>query len=58
MLVRRIHLHYETADHGRCAAPRVAALLGQELGWEETRTAEALARYIAWLEKGTGNGEP
>lgn len=45
VLVRRIHLHYETPDHGAKAAPRVAALLGRELGWEGERVARELAAW-------------
>jgi glycerol-3-phosphate dehydrogenase len=47
VLVRRIHLYYETTDHGAQAAPRVASLLGQELGWGEAEVAGALARWNA-----------
>ena len=47
VLVRRIHLFYETADHGAEAAPRVAALLGRELGWGDAEVAAALARWEA-----------
>ena len=45
VLVRRIHLHYETADHGAQAAPKVAALLGRELDWDETRVKNELAAW-------------
>jgi glycerol-3-phosphate dehydrogenase len=45
VLVRRIHLHYETPDHGHQAAPRVAALLARELGWDADRQAQALATW-------------
>lgn len=45
VLVRRIHLHYETSDHGALAAPRVAALLGAELEWDEARLARELAAW-------------
>jgi glycerol-3-phosphate dehydrogenase len=33
MLVRRLHLFYETRDRGAAAVPIVAALMGGELGW-------------------------
>jgi glycerol-3-phosphate dehydrogenase len=45
VLVRRIHLHYETPDHGAQAAPRVAALLGRELDWDDQRVARELAAW-------------
>jgi glycerol-3-phosphate dehydrogenase len=47
VLVRRIHLHYETADHGAQAAPRVAALLGRELNWDDERIGRELAAWRA-----------
>ena len=33
VLVRRIHLAYETTDRGRAAARRTAELMARELGW-------------------------
>ena len=45
VLVRRIHLHYETPDHGAQAAPRVAALLGRELDWDDERITRELAAW-------------
>jgi len=45
VLVRRIHLHYETPDHGALAAPRVAELLGRELDWDGERVARELAAW-------------
>ncbi len=45
VLIRRIHLHYETDDHGAQAAPRVAALLGQELDWDADRVRSELAAW-------------
>jgi glycerol-3-phosphate dehydrogenase len=34
VMVRRIHLYFETRDHGVAAAARVAELLAAELGWD------------------------
>lgn len=45
VLVRRIHMYYETADRGRAAADAVAELLGGELGWDERRVATEAQRY-------------
>jgi glycerol-3-phosphate dehydrogenase len=45
VLVRRVHLRYELADHGAPAAARVAALLAAELGWDAERAAREAARY-------------
>ena len=39
VLIRRIHLYYETPDRGVAAAGRTAELLGRELGWPESRIA-------------------
>ncbi len=46
VLVRRLHLYYECADHGVPAARRVAELMGRELGWEEARIDEETSRYF------------
>lgn len=45
VLVRRVHLFYETADRGRAAADAVAQLLGAELRWDEGRVATEAQRY-------------
>lgn len=45
VLVRRIHLAWETHDRGVAAAPRVAELLGTELGWDAERAAAEAAAY-------------
>ncbi len=47
VLVRRLHLYYETPDRGEAAARRTAELLGRELGWKGTRVSEEQARYNA-----------
>ena len=44
-LVRRTHLYYELADHGTGAAPRVAELMAEEMGWDEETTKAEAARY-------------
>jgi glycerol-3-phosphate dehydrogenase len=45
VLVRRIHLYYETRDHGVAAASRVAQLLGGELGWDPDLVQRRAAEY-------------
>lgn len=50
VLVRRIHLFYETADQGAAAAPMVAHVMGKELNWTSSREQEEVAGY----EAGTG----
>jgi glycerol-3-phosphate dehydrogenase len=47
VLARRIHLAWETPDHGVSAADRVAELLAAELGWDEARQAEETQGYHA-----------
>ncbi len=48
VLLRRIHLYYESADHGISAAKRVAELMGTELGWTGEQVIEEADRYVAW----------
>jgi glycerol-3-phosphate dehydrogenase len=50
VLVRRVHLYYETPDRGQAAAHRTAELLGHELGWPRTRMMEEEVRYRALTE--------
>lgn len=47
VLVRRVHLFYETRDQGSTAAPRVAALLARELGWGRDVAEAQVAAYRA-----------
>jgi len=51
VLVRRIHLYYEAADHGVAAADRVAELLGQELGWAPDQVRREAAEYRAFVAR-------
>jgi glycerol-3-phosphate dehydrogenase len=46
VLSRRTRITIETRDRGAAAAPRAAALMAPELGWDEARTAAELARYL------------
>ncbi len=52
VLVRRLHLYYETADQGRAAARRVAELMGEELGWDGQTVEREAGRYLEMLGKG------
>ena len=45
MLIRRTTLAFETRDHGRAVAPRVAAILGAERKWTDAGIADALVEY-------------
>ena len=51
LLVRRIPLAFETRDHGRAAARRVAPLIAPWLGWDEARLGEELERYDREVER-------
>ncbi len=46
MLARRTRLAQELPDRGAAIAPRVAELLGTELGWGETRKAREVEAYL------------
>lgn len=46
VLARRMRLAHELRDHGAAIAPRVAEILGAELGWDEERRRREVA---AWL---------
>ena len=49
VLVRRIHLYFETRDRGLRAASRTAELLGREHGWGEERIRTEAERYQAFV---------
>ena len=46
VLARRMRLAQELPDRGASIAPRVAAILGDELGWDEERQADEVDRYL------------
>ena len=46
VLARRTRLAQELPDRGASIAPRVAELLGAELGWGETRQAREVEAYL------------
>jgi glycerol-3-phosphate dehydrogenase len=49
VLVRRIHLYFETRDRGLRAATRTAELLGREHGWHAERIRAEAERYRAFV---------
>ena len=51
VLVRRTHVAFETRDHGRAAARRIAPLLAALLLWSEHEQAEQVAQYDADVER-------
>ena len=46
-LARRTRLALELPDRGAVVAPRVAALMGAELGWSPARQKEAVGAFLA-----------
>jgi glycerol-3-phosphate dehydrogenase len=47
VLSRRLRVSAELVDRGAAVAPRVAVLLGAELGWDAAAEARATADYLA-----------
>ncbi len=45
LLIRRLHVAFETRDHGIAAAPAAARTAGPLLGWSENEYAAQLAAY-------------
>ena len=51
LLIRRVPLAFETRDHGRGAARRVAASVAQWLRWSAVEMRAAIAEYDAEVER-------
>jgi glycerol-3-phosphate dehydrogenase len=51
LLIRRIPLAFETRDHGRAAARRVAAAVAGWLGWSPVEMRAAITEYDAEVER-------
>lgn len=51
VLIRRMHLAFETRDHGEGAARRVALRLAPRLGWDAARVEQEVARYANEAER-------
>ena len=47
VLARRMRIVHELPDRAAAIAPRVAAILGAELGWDETRQAGEVESFLA-----------
>jgi glycerol-3-phosphate dehydrogenase len=58
LLARRTRLAQELPDRGASVAPRVAAIMGGELGWDADRQADEVTRYVAGARKEYGVPEP
>jgi len=46
VLARRMRLVQELPDRGAAIAPRVAEILGRELGWDAARQASEVSSYL------------
>jgi glycerol-3-phosphate dehydrogenase len=51
LLLRRLHVAFETRDHGLAAAPAVARTVGPLLGWSEADYAARLAEYQSEISR-------
>ncbi|MDQ6634030.1 MAG: glycerol-3-phosphate dehydrogenase/oxidase [Gemmatimonadota bacterium] len=51
LLIRRTPVAFETRDHGRAAAQRIAPLVASWLGWSASQTSAALVDYAAETER-------
>ena len=50
VLARRMRLAVQLRDRGASIAPRVAELMGRELGWDDARQAAEVAAYLEQAE--------
>ncbi|WP_395659320.1 glycerol-3-phosphate dehydrogenase/oxidase [Nocardioides sp.] len=50
VLTRRTRISIETFDRGVSAAPGVAALMAEQLGWDAARTADEVDHYLRRVE--------
>src|SRR5262249_7306502 len=55
VLVRRLRIAYETADHGRAASRVATAVLAGRLGWNNGRARREIERYEAEVDRIFGN---
>jgi glycerol-3-phosphate dehydrogenase len=58
VLVRRLHVAFEIADHGRAAARVATAVLAGRLGWDNARARVELTRYDEEVARIFGPNEP
>jgi glycerol-3-phosphate dehydrogenase len=50
LLVRRVHLYYETRDKAEAAVSRAAELMGSELGWSPEEKLRQEQAYLEFLK--------
>jgi glycerol-3-phosphate dehydrogenase len=58
VLVRRLRIAYEVADHGRSTARVATAILAGRLGWDNDRARVEIARYESEVARIFGKTEP
>jgi glycerol-3-phosphate dehydrogenase len=58
VLVRRLRIAYEMADHGRSAARVATAVLAGRLGWDNARSHVEITRYEEEVARIFGAKEP
>ena len=58
VLVRRLHIAFEMADHGRTAARVATAVLSGRLGWDNARARVEISRYEEEVARIFGTNEP
>ena len=51
VLARRMRLVQELPDRGASIAPRVAEILGAELGWDDRRRASEVAWFLGGADR-------
>ena len=51
VLVRRLHLFYESAEQATAVVTSVAQRMKRLLGWDEVREAEELVDYFRLVER-------
>lgn len=51
LLIRRLHIAFETRDHGVGAAPAAARVVGPLLGWSESDYSAQMAEYRAEVSR-------
>ena len=51
VLIRRLRIAYETADHGRSASRVATAVLAGRLGWDNARSRDEIGRYEAETQR-------
>jgi glycerol-3-phosphate dehydrogenase len=58
VLVRRLRVAYEMADHGRAASRVATAVLAGRLGWDNARARDEIERYDAEVARIFGTNGP